>query len=443
MTKHHIERTKRSKVFLIETHDLALSVWKTLGIHQHLIIHFDRHLDLGPKACSDCRCSSNSKRPWTDLFPWNSGNFLAKAVEDGIINEIVWINPWILDEPYTHESFLLRSIIETKELARLSDLKLDRSVNDRIKFNIAGIPCTFLTNYRALKDYSDHKFLLDIDTDAFVGPRGRLGEYPTESLEKMAHKSSCITIAASIKDGYVPSGLSFVTDMIYRHMRGEVGQFKRLSHRFHKKKTNGHATVPKLSTSKINDYSVAYALNNDLSLPDKFRHSTICKVSPYSRFLLACLLMEEEKFPAVRGILERLIREGYRDSSIFYLLSQCLMKLGDYKEAERSVLKAIAKNSSHADYHGLSGLLLLRRGEVKKAYSFINSATVLRPTSWKWCLLKWYLEIDEDLEVKPPVSIQKRIDLLLYAYYGIEAKEGVQVPTWRDALMWIKEMIRT
>jgi len=71
-----------SPVAVFTDHKEAYFVWKECGAHSATLVHVDAHSD------------------FYDTFPWlvHCGNFLRKAVEDGLFSKVVWVVPrWLYD----------------------------------------------------------------------------------------------------------------------------------------------------------------------------------------------------------------------------------------------------------------------------------------------------------------------------------------------------------
>ena len=63
---------------MVEDHHEAYHYWKKLGIKDKIVIHIDAHIDFD----------------WMeDSTPLNVGNYLYKAIKEGMIRELYWVVP--------------------------------------------------------------------------------------------------------------------------------------------------------------------------------------------------------------------------------------------------------------------------------------------------------------------------------------------------------------
>ena len=193
-----IERKKQynsKKVFMVEDHHEAYHYWKKMGIKDKIVIHIDAHIDFD----------------WMeDSTPLNVGNYIYKAIREGMIKEFYWVVPspvWHNPEDKSYlkdwlsEKYFLKYI--EKDNGILSSTLLDT------KFIISDL--------ETLPIFKD-PVILDIDLDFFVTNSMAEADYPHRfkrkawvGIEKVCSllKEKCnninsAVISYSVRHNYTP-----------------------------------------------------------------------------------------------------------------------------------------------------------------------------------------------------------------------------------------------
>lgn len=246
------------KIFLIEDHDLALKIWRKIGVKNLDLIHLDAHIDFSlpaalpiQKIFKEASCLKELKESLEKTLTYlkyendfdkqtNIGNFVYPAIVEGKVRNFYWIVPGGEKEFRKSAKFLtqtLKSFLADRkqriEYARNSGL---------ISTEILGrnfIICA-LERLPILKQ----KTLLDIDTDFLVIDSAinadntkNIGKrkpwiLPRELIDKVKNKvrhPEVITIAYSVNGGFTP--------MKYKYLGDEVAYYflpKRFKRHFEK-----------------------------------------------------------------------------------------------------------------------------------------------------------------------------------------------------------------
>ena len=193
-----IERKKQynsKKVFMVEDHHEAYHYWKKMGIKDKIVIHIDAHIDFD----------------WMeDSTPLNVGNYIYKAIREGMIKEFYWVVPspvWHNPEDKSYlkdwlsEKYFLKYI--EKDNGILSSTLLDT------KFIISDL--------ETLPIFKD-PVILDIDLDYFVTTSMAEADYPhrferktwigiekvCSLLKEKCHNINSAVISYSVRYSYTP-----------------------------------------------------------------------------------------------------------------------------------------------------------------------------------------------------------------------------------------------
>lgn len=213
------------KVYQIENHDEAYQIWKNNGVQNAVLVHIDAHKDF-----------INDKCDYITI-----GNFLNYALDDEIINSIVWIVP----DPSFLRLDILDQLIEEMKLGFTLDYQSEEMMKFVAKENRnIEIIITMLPNINCLLETSLSKdnILIDIDIDYFVNPYVNSvysSHYPNSfwtrsevvylAMEPLVSKCSIITIARSIYGGYTPIIYHFISNQLYEmFMNNDVKEYSGL-----------------------------------------------------------------------------------------------------------------------------------------------------------------------------------------------------------------------
>ena len=181
-------------VRLMEDHREAYFFWKELGLKDQACLHVDAHLDV-----------SNLKAPAYETAErpeMNCGNFLLPALQEGILNSLVWVVP---DHLPGGEDILDWTRLELQNWMRLdlTDYMSLEKVGERVEGRLLNKPFIVCRS----EDTPDMRgpFVLDIDIDYFLDPDDDLWQSPVELIRNLKCSGpTATTIAYSVQGGYTP-----------------------------------------------------------------------------------------------------------------------------------------------------------------------------------------------------------------------------------------------
>ena len=189
----------------MEDHRDAYFFWKELGVRGASCLHVDAHLDM---AQYQAPLNPDVQQPEI-----NCANYLLKAVEEGIVSEVVWVVP-----PHmfaNHKSLLDWS---HHELPAWLPLRLDEhnslvEKDGRVQGRLRGVPLTICDS--AHLPAMDSNWLLDLDIDYFLGELDDVWETPFALHDRLPEGSSfqAVTVAISVFGGYTPVALRYLGDL--------------------------------------------------------------------------------------------------------------------------------------------------------------------------------------------------------------------------------------
>jgi hypothetical protein len=237
------------RIFLIDNHNLAFSVWQKEKVRNKVLIHIDAHLDFGwipdkklykillSKSLGEESLPSGRKPLWLQdetgiMKAVNTGNYLYAALKDGMIKELYWVVPdEIWDRP--EERSIIKKIFEQiLEKDRQEKAARILSRENRMATTICGRKFTAckLANLPII----NQGVLLDIDLDFFI-VNSRLEERdgittvnkkpwirPSELITFLKNKrikTDCVTISYSVSEGFTP--------LEYKYLGGQVADLLR------------------------------------------------------------------------------------------------------------------------------------------------------------------------------------------------------------------------
>jgi tetratricopeptide (TPR) repeat protein len=202
------------RVFLMENHDQAYEVWRSLGVRHRVLVHLDAHDDV----------------VWApSRKALHIANFISLALQDGLVEEVFWVVPdrtWENSKSIKYIVQRLKKVLQ-KYPEHPCHIKVEK---DRISATILGkmyhvCPWDYLPQL-------GERVLLDIDVDYLVTPKaigaGDLHRmlpwcWPAElvaRLEGHGLASEAVTIAYSVEGGYTPVQWKYLGDELALRLEG-------------------------------------------------------------------------------------------------------------------------------------------------------------------------------------------------------------------------------
>jgi len=209
---------------MMEDHRDAYFFWKQLGVRGASCLHIDAHLDMAGFLSP---LESSLANPEI-----NCANYLLKAVEEGIVSEVVWVVPPHLRR--ASKDLLQWSYAELPrwlalQLDEFNSLKLE---NHRVEGVLRGVPLTICTT-----DHLPEKsgpWLLDLDVDYFVDELDDVWQTPFRLREVTRHlELQAVTVAFSVRGGYTPLACRYLGDLSQLLWSGQENLAAELWERFH------------------------------------------------------------------------------------------------------------------------------------------------------------------------------------------------------------------
>ena len=209
---------------MMEDHRDAYFFWKKLGVRGASCLHIDAHLDMAGFLSPLESSLSNPEI--------NCANYLLRAVQEGIVSEVVWVVPPHLSrssQDLLHWSYL--------ELPRWLALRLDefnslKREGHRVVGQLRGVPLTICTTDH-LPDRTG-PWLLDLDVDYFVDDLDHVWQTPFQLREVTRHlELQATTVAYSVRGGYTPLACRYLGDLSQLLWSGQEKLAAELWERFH------------------------------------------------------------------------------------------------------------------------------------------------------------------------------------------------------------------
>ena len=191
-------------LLMMEDHRDAYFFWEKLGIRGASCLHIDAHLDMAGFLSP---MESSLEHPEI-----NCANYLLKAVEHGIVSEVVWVIPPHLSRH--HKDLLHWSYSELPrwlalDLDEFNSLKLQ---NHRVEGKLRNAPFTLCS--------SDHlpdkqgPWLFDLDVDYLIDEQDDVWQTPFQLKELTRHLDiQATTVAYSVRGGYTPVARRYLGDL--------------------------------------------------------------------------------------------------------------------------------------------------------------------------------------------------------------------------------------
>ncbi len=244
-----IGREPIERIFPMDNHNLAFSVWQREKTRNRVLIHIDAHLDFAwipdrklykillSKSLGEENPPTAGKGQWNQeeeeiMKTVNTGNYLYPALKDGVIREIYWIVPdkiWDMPEERAIIKKIFQQILEKHPKEKAAKIILEEN---SIVTTICGRKFTTckLANLPTISE----SVLLDIDLDFFI-VNSRLEEgagistadkkpwmWPSELiafLKKKRIKTDCVTISYSVAEGFTPTRYKYLGGQITNLLR--------------------------------------------------------------------------------------------------------------------------------------------------------------------------------------------------------------------------------
>lgn len=189
---------------MMEDHRDAYFFWEKLGIRGASCLHIDAHLDM-----------AGFLSPLESAFQnpeINCANYLLKAVEAGIVEEVVWVIPPHLKgdaKDLLHWTYQELSRWLPLDLDEFNSLKLNEG---RVEGRLRGKAFTLTTTDHL--PVKNGPWLLDLDVDYLIDEQDDVWQTPfqlrdlTRQLDLQA-----VTVAYSVRGGYTPLARRYLGDL--------------------------------------------------------------------------------------------------------------------------------------------------------------------------------------------------------------------------------------
>jgi len=193
----------------MENHDEAYYLWREQGVRNTTLVHVDAHHDMWP----------------ANDGPVNVGNYVSRAIRDGIVGDIYWVVPDASFSSRSNADFLLRNL---ERLPKVEGLRiLDKQITARYDGHNVSVCCA-----RDLPQI-DGPVLLDVDVDYFVLPIVSSPEvaevpeqtpwtWPEDLVNQLVtvQSVSLLTIACSVNGGTTPIRWKHLGEEFRDHFAG-------------------------------------------------------------------------------------------------------------------------------------------------------------------------------------------------------------------------------
>lgn len=99
MSRDHlpsIPEALQAEVDLVDHHDEVYAKWKTRGVYQRILLHFDAHIDFGWISDHAGNLNPNPSQsiiPNPEAFEFHMGNYLHRVLQEKMIRKWIWIVP--------------------------------------------------------------------------------------------------------------------------------------------------------------------------------------------------------------------------------------------------------------------------------------------------------------------------------------------------------------
>jgi len=222
----------------MEDHDGAYFFWKSAGLTDATVLHFDAHLDVGDDgfpgdllqrilACRDVnelsRFRADQATSWIGIHP---GNYLYPALKDGTASRLIWVVPPHLPfpeaaqngrEPTGTDPFLawIREELQKWVCLGLDEYRSLAAAKGIISGHLVKRPL-FVCTHEHLPELPA-ALLVDIDLDYFIDQQDLIWITARRFLGRLARAApriNALTMAYSISGGYMPTEHRYVGDLL-------------------------------------------------------------------------------------------------------------------------------------------------------------------------------------------------------------------------------------
>lgn len=204
----------------MEDHRDAYFLWQKLGIQNAACLHIDAHLDMAGFL--------SPLETHLDSPDINCANYLLKAVEHGIVSEVVWVVPphLITQKNLLHWAYSELPKWLTLDLQEFNSLTLEHR---RVEGTLRQAKFTLCTI-----DHLPEKqgpWLFDLDIDYLIDQEDHVWQSPFELHKKTAHlQIEATTIAYSVRGGYTPVARRYLGDLAELIWSGREEQARQYQH---------------------------------------------------------------------------------------------------------------------------------------------------------------------------------------------------------------------
>ena len=203
------------RIFRIENHDEALSIWRNSGRKDRILVHVDAHHDMW----------------WVPPGqPVTIANFISPALREGLLREIHWVVPDRSWDSAENRRQILHHVYRIQENfpGRSGPLEIE---HHRISTTLLGKPL-HICSVEGLPKFGE-EVLLDLDVDYLIFPRVTYGpgdphpnlpwmwpEGLLSRLQAREARSDLVTIAYSVYGGFTPLRWKYLGDELEARLGG-------------------------------------------------------------------------------------------------------------------------------------------------------------------------------------------------------------------------------
>jgi tetratricopeptide (TPR) repeat protein len=209
---------------MMEDHRDAYFLWQEMGLRGASCLHIDAHLDM---AAIQVPLDASLSR--ADI---NCGNYLLKAIQEGIIGRLIWVVPPHL---MVHDSDLLHWLhaeLQNWLALTLEEFNSLQFSDGRVTGQLRGVPVVVCTSHR-LPDL-EGPWLLDLDIDYYLDAQDHIWQTPFELKAILPQRDwQAITIAYSVVGGYTPVARRYLGDLSELLWTGKVQEAEQWWASFH------------------------------------------------------------------------------------------------------------------------------------------------------------------------------------------------------------------
>lgn len=205
----------------MDNHKGAFAFWKELGVVGATCVHVDAHPDI-----------SNFQLPEPGALEHpelNCGNFLYPAMQDGMVEHVVWVIPPHL--PGATPSLVTWAQVEMQNWMWLTvaEMKSFHLADGRVEASLGAGRLTICTSDHLPTLAPSGPTLLDIDVDYFFDLGDRVWQCPVDLHAQLsALEPSAVTVAYSVDGGYTPPQHRYVGDLTHLCFTGQVDEARSL-----------------------------------------------------------------------------------------------------------------------------------------------------------------------------------------------------------------------